>query len=72
MSVEAALNGCGVMMGRKRLLRNYLRQGSLVCPFDDELAAGRGYELIMPRENLRRPGVQAFSEWVREVFDEDE
>ncbi|OUF04867.1 hypothetical protein AZ021_004532 [Enterobacter ludwigii] len=71
MSIEAALNGCGIIMGRKRLIRHYLDEGRLVAPFGIEIPAGRGYDLIMPRENLKRPGVQALAEWVRNVFNEE-
>ena len=70
MSIEAALNGGGIIMGRKRLIRHYLDEGRLVAPFEIEIPAGRGYDLIMPRENLNRPGVQALAEWVRNVFNE--
>lgn len=40
-------------------------------PFEQEIPAGRGYDLIMPRENLNRPGIVAFSQWVKAILSEE-
>jgi len=70
MAIEAAVSGCGVAMGRKRLIKKYVAAGDLVMPFEQEIPAGHGYDLIMPRENLNRPGIVAFSQWVKEILRE--
>lgn len=70
MAIEAAVSGCGVAMGRKRLIKKYVASGDLVMPFEQEIPAGHGYDLIMPRENLSRPGIVAFSQWVKEILKE--
>lgn len=71
MAIEAAVSGCGVAMGRKRLIKKYVAAGDLVMPFAQEIPAGRGYDLIMPRENLNRPGIVAFSQWVKTILSEE-
>lgn len=71
MAIEAAVSGCGVAMGRKRLVKKYIEAGSLVMPFEQEIPAGHGYDLIMPRENLNRPGIVAFSQWVKGILSEE-
>lgn len=67
MAIETALSGSGIAMGRKRLLNKYLTEGKLVTPFSQEVAAGYGYDLIIPRENVNRPGIQAFIQWIKEI-----
>lgn len=70
MSIEAALNGSGIAMGRKQLVKKYIAEGRLTMPFADEVPAKRGYDLIMPRENRLRPGVKALTEWVKKIINE--
>ncbi|HDC4397862.1 TPA: LysR family transcriptional regulator [Enterobacter cloacae] len=70
MSIEAALTGSGIAMGRKQLVKNYIAEGKLTIPFNKEVQAKRGYDLIMPRENRSRPGVKALTEWVRSIINE--
>lgn len=70
MSIEAALTGSGIAMGRKQLVKKYIAEGKLTIPFNKEVQAKRGYDLIMPRENRSRPGVKALTEWVRSIINE--
>jgi LysR family D-serine deaminase transcriptional activator len=70
MAIEAAVGGCGIAMGRERLIKKYVAAGELVMPFGQAIPAGRGYDLIMPRENLNRPGIVAFSQWVKGILEE--
>ncbi len=70
MSIEAALTGSGIAMGRKQLVKQYIAEGRLATPFNIEVPAKRGYDLIMPRENRHRPGVEALTDWVRSIINE--
>lgn len=65
MALEAALAGMGVAMGRRVLVRPLLEQGALVA-VGPEVAAGRNYELMAPREHLDRPRCRAFIDWLRD------
>ena len=66
MLVEAVLREQGVGLARWSLVVDELRQGrlKLVFPKLAPLPTGRGYYLVAPRENLRRPAVLAFSNWL--------
>jgi LysR family glycine cleavage system transcriptional activator len=67
MVVEAALRGQGVALVRWSLAVDELGSGRLVLPFEklEPLLTGLAYYLAAPRENLRRPEVAAFRDWIR-------
>jgi len=67
MLVEAALSGQGVALARHCLVRDELANGRLVNAFPHLplLPTGLAYYLAAPRENLRRPAVRAFWDWVK-------
>jgi LysR family glycine cleavage system transcriptional activator len=67
MVVEAALRAQGVAMVRWSLAMDELNLGRLVFPFPavKPLLTGLAYYLVAPRENLRRPEVLAFRDWIR-------
>ena len=66
MLLEAAIRDQGVAMARRSLALDELAAGRLVLPFPAILPVpvGLSYYLVGPRENLRRPEVQAFRAWV--------
>lgn len=68
MVVEAAVRGQGVALARRSLAVDELSLGRLVLPFPSvpPLPTGLAYYLALPHENLRRPEVAAFREWLRE------
>ena len=59
-----ALNGLGVVMGRKTLIQPLLDAGRLVALSENEAPSPFGYDLICPQENRSRPRFRAFSEWL--------
>jgi LysR family glycine cleavage system transcriptional activator len=66
MLVEAVLRGQGLGLCRWSLVLDELRSGGLKLAFP-KLAAiptGLAYYVVSPRENLRRPEVTAFRDWV--------
>jgi LysR family glycine cleavage system transcriptional activator len=67
MLVEAAVRGQGIALARWSLIVDELATGrlELVFPRIAPVRTDRAYYLAAPRENLRRPAVAAFWEWVR-------
>jgi len=67
MLVEAALRGHGVALARRSLVLDELASGRLVLAFPRlaPLPTGLAYYLVAPRENLRRPPVAAFWDWIK-------
>lgn len=68
MLVAAAIEGHGVALARRSLATDEIASGRLVAPFGAArpMPTGRAYYLVAPRENLRRPGVEAFWFWLLE------
>lgn len=66
--VDAAVRGQGVALARRSLAVDELAAGKLVAAFPGvrPLATGRAFYLSMPWENVHRPELVAFREWIRE------
>jgi len=66
MLVEAVLREQGIGLARWSLVVDELAQGrlELLFPKIAPLPTGLGYYLVAPRENLRRPAVAAFQNWL--------
>jgi len=65
-SLQAALDGVGITLGRTPLTDSHLRQGTLIAPFETRLRTGSGYYLASPADKISRDEVQAFWGWARE------
>ncbi|MFM2483308.1 LysR substrate-binding domain-containing protein [Celerinatantimonas sp. YJH-8] len=63
MTIDAAEAGMGMSMARTLLVRDRLRQGALVAPFE-RVKAKLGYDLIFPMSYASRPKIQAFIQWL--------
>src|SRR5450432_765264 len=66
-TVQAAIEGQGIALGRTSLLGNDLRNGVLVRLFDIEVPSPRKYFLVYPPRLADTPKLGAFREW---LFDE--
>ncbi len=64
LAVEAALNGGGVVLVSEFLVRHDLESGRLVKPFDLMLPSNHWYWFVCPPENLERPKILAFRDWL--------
>jgi LysR family glycine cleavage system transcriptional activator len=65
--LQAALDGQGVALGRVPLINSFLRQKKLVAPFrDNKYTTTRAYYVIRPSHAAKRPGAQAFVDWLLE------
>lgn len=66
MSIEAALNGQGVAMGRATLVGDLLEQGRLVAPFKRRVKSPVRYWLVCSKELRERADMQIVMGWLRE------
>ena len=64
LAVEGALDGGGVVLVSEFLVRHDLESGRLVKPFDLVLHSDNWYWFVCPPENLERPKVKAFRDWL--------
>ena len=70
-AVAAALEGQGVLLGRRPLTDSLIAQGRLVAPFKGQVASARGYFLVLDAVAVRRPAVAAFVQWLRAIARND-
>jgi len=71
MVLMAAMAGQGVALGRSTLAAEDLAEGRLVKPFDMELKAGSAYHIVCPMEQVDRPHIIAFRDWLFEEAEDD-
>ncbi|OWJ64641.1 transcriptional regulator GcvA [Inquilinus limosus] len=65
MSIEAAIRGEGVALGRSVLVAEDLAAGRLVAPFPQaKLEVEWGYDLVYRMGNQDHPKVRAFRNWI--------
>ena len=64
MTVQAAIDGSGIAMGRTSYVRDDVAKGRLVVPFDIALPADAGFYLVSPEGGIERPKLRAFREWL--------
>jgi LysR family transcriptional regulator, glycine cleavage system transcriptional activator len=64
MTVQAAIDGMGVAMGRTTYVRDDIAKGRLVVPFDIALPADAGFYLVSPESAPDSPKLQAFRQWL--------
>lgn len=63
-ALYAALDGQGVLLGRSVLVREDLKAGRLVKPFDISIPSAYAYWIICPKADVNRPKVRLFREWL--------
>lgn len=64
LALDAALNGAGVLIGRRSLIAPYLADGRLVAPFAAALPSGDRLALL-PQPGKPHPQRAAVMEWLR-------
>ncbi|MFZ2649318.1 MAG: LysR substrate-binding domain-containing protein [Burkholderiaceae bacterium] len=68
-SVQAAVRGQGVVLGRTPMLEDALAAGQLVAPFPElKLATGYSYYLLVHPERSKASEVAAFASWLVDEF----
>jgi LysR family glycine cleavage system transcriptional activator len=70
--LDAAIEGAGVVLGRRSLSHGDLRTGRLVAPFDLEIPLrDLAFWLVYPPDQAERPKVRAFRDWLFAEIDRD-
>jgi LysR family transcriptional regulator, glycine cleavage system transcriptional activator len=64
--LDAAIDGSGVVLGRRAIANRDLEQGRLVAPFDLDLPFPGSIYSVTTEEKAANPDVRAFREWLRE------
>ncbi len=64
LTVDAAIAGEGIALGRSPLVTDDLVAGRLVRPFDTSLVSNWGYHVVCLPDRASELKIQAFSDWV--------
>ena len=70
MALEAAVNGDGIMLGRRPFIDPHLKSGDLVLPFGDGHCLSTTYYLGWPEAARNRRDVTAVMDWLVEMAGE--
>ena len=65
-SLQAAIDGAGVVLGWRYLAAPDLAAGRLIAPFDLALPLGLGFYLVYPEVHANQPKIARFREWLLE------
>jgi len=65
LSIEAAVRGIGVSLGRFSLVADYLADGTLVSPMPVATQTAYSYYVVAPPESASLPRVARFARWLR-------
>src|SRR3954452_15694398 len=65
MTVQAAIDGLGVAMGRTSYVEADIAKGRLVVPFKITLPADAGFYLVSPEATADAPKLSAFRQWLK-------
>jgi LysR family transcriptional regulator, glycine cleavage system transcriptional activator len=64
MTVQAAIDGMGVAMGRTTYVKDDIAKGRLVVPFEITLPADAGFYIVSPEGVADSPKLRAFRQWL--------
>jgi len=64
VALNAATRGQGVVLAPRVLAAEELSVGTLVIPFETKLPTDLAWYVVMPKQNLNRPEVAAFRDWL--------
>ena len=65
-AIDAAVNGAGVVLGRRFLARKDMLEGRLVSPFGPMIPMHARYFVVCQEGQQSRPDIAAFINWMRE------
>jgi LysR family glycine cleavage system transcriptional activator len=63
-SLEAAVNGVGLAIGRTPLVNGDLAAGRLVAPFRQRVSSSSAYHVTSPSDKAKLKKVEIFREWI--------
>ena len=64
MTVQAAIDGLGVAMGRTAYVQEDIAKGRLVVPFNIAFPVDAGFYLVSPAGRTDSPKLAAFRQWL--------
>jgi LysR family glycine cleavage system transcriptional activator len=64
MTIQAAIDGFGIAMGRTSYVQDDIAKGRLIVPFRIALPADAGFYLVSPLGGREAPKLAAFRQWV--------
>jgi LysR family transcriptional regulator, glycine cleavage system transcriptional activator len=64
MTIQAAIDGIGIAMGRTSYVQDDIAKGRLVVPFKIALPADAGFYLVSPQARADSPKLAAFRQWM--------
>ena len=67
VTLQAAIDGMGVAIGRTSYVEDDIAKGRLVVPFKIALPADAGFYLVTPQERSHSPKLDAFRAWLTEA-----
>jgi LysR family glycine cleavage system transcriptional activator len=67
MTVQAAIDGVGVAMGRTSYVQDDIAKGRLVVPFEITLPVDAGFYLVSPQTRADSPKLSAFRNWLTQT-----
>jgi len=67
LALQAAINGFGVVLGRKTLARDDLDSGRLILPLELELPVDFSYFILIPTNKLKNRAVGQFRDWLKRI-----
>jgi LysR family transcriptional regulator, glycine cleavage system transcriptional activator len=65
MTVQAAIDGFGVALGRTSYVQDDIAKGRLVVPFKIALPVDAGFYLVSPEGRADPPKLRAFRQWLK-------
>src|ERR1700760_3369658 len=65
MTIQAAIDGFGIALGRTAYVQDDIAKGRLVVPFKIALPADAGFYLVSPEGRTDPPKLRAFRQWVK-------
>ncbi|CCE11020.1 putative Transcriptional Regulator, LysR family; Glycine cleavage system transcriptional activator (Gcv operon activator) [Bradyrhizobium sp. STM 3843] len=65
MTIQAAIDGLGVAIGRTSYVQDDISKGRLVVPFQIALPVDAGYYLVSPEGRTDAPKLRAFRAWLK-------
>jgi LysR family glycine cleavage system transcriptional activator len=65
LTVQAAIDGSGIAMGRTSYVRDDIAKGRLVVPFEIALPADAGFYLVSPETKADPPKLTSFRQWLK-------
>ncbi len=68
-AIDAAIEGAGIVLGRRTLALKDMRAGRLVQPFEPALPIDPCFRFICPKGRETTPAIAAFLGWMREEAD---